>query len=247
MNKLLLKIKDSSVQSGISFNLFGYTPTSINSDAILHGDRPFEGSMSLKFFAISTNEKYDLRLASSLHLGIMGPAALGEEIQTNIHRWTGNKLPKGWQHQVRNDVILNYQLNVEKKLVSSKVFILNSMAEIRAGTLHDRIAGGFNFMTGHFNDPFKRQQKKRTSIFLFGQSQVNLIGYDATMQGGIFNRKSSYTIAAADISRVTFQASAGVVLNVKKLWLRYSQSFLTKEFRMGRNHRWGGLTAGFSF
>lgn len=247
LHKLLWKIKDSSAQSGISFNLFGYTPTSINSDAILYGDRPFEGSMSLKFFTISTNGKQDFRLASSLHLGVIGPAALGEEIQTNIHRWTGNKLPRGWQHQVRNDVILNYQLNAEKKLVSSKAFILNGMAEIRGGSLHDRIGGGFNFMTGYFDDPFERQQKKKTSIFLFGQSQVNLVGYDATMQGGIFNRKSPYTISSPDISRLSFQASGGFVLKIDKLWFRYSQSFITKEFRTGRHHRWGGVTAALSF
>ncbi|HEV7781797.1 MAG TPA: lipid A deacylase LpxR family protein [Chitinophagaceae bacterium] len=247
LHKLLLTTKDSSAQYGAGFNLFGYTPTSISNDEILYGDRPFEGNMSLKLFAISTNKKRDLRLASALHLGVIGPAALGEEIQTNIHRWTGNKLPKGWQHQVRNDLILDYQLNTEKKWISSKAFILNGMAAIRAGTLNDKLAAGINFMTGQFNDPFERQQKKKTAFFLFGQSQVNLIGYDATMQGGLFNHKSPYTISSADISRVTIQASAGIVLNIQKLWFRYSQSFITKEFRTGGNHRWGGLAAGLSF
>lgn len=188
-----------------------------------------------------------MHITSAISLGVMGPAALGEEIQTNIHRWTGNKLPKGWQHQIKNDLILNYRLQVEDKWLSSRNFILNGMADLRAGTLHNRIGTGINFMTGHFNDPYQSIQKNKTSYYLFGKSQVNLVGYDATMQGGIFNRNSPYTISPADISRITFQATAGIALNFRKIHFSYSQSFLTREFKGGRTHRWGGVSAGFIF
>jgi hypothetical protein len=247
MAKLLYKTKNSDTKYGITFNLFGYTPTSTNSNAILYGDRPFEGSMSLKLFAISSNEAKQQRLSSAIHLGIIGPAALGEEIQTNIHRWTGNKLPIGWQHQIKNDVILNYQLNIEKKLLVTDAFLLNGAAELRAGTLHDRIGGGINFMTGHFNNPYKTEKKKKVQYYLYAQSRINFIGYDATMQGGIFNRKSPYTISSGNVSRITFQADAGLVLHFQKLFLGYNQSFLSKEFRTGKTHRWGGVSLGFAF
>ena len=79
---------------------------------------------------------------------------------------------------------------------------------------------------------------------MYGQSRVNFIGYDATMQGGLFNRTSPYTIAASDVSRITFQADAGIIVNFKKLYLSYTQSFLTKEFRTGTYHRWGGISVG---
>ncbi len=245
--KLLYKTKNSNTKYGVTFNLFGYTPTSINSDAILTGDRPFEGSMSLKMFSVSTNSVHRQRLSSALSLGIIGPAALGEEIQTNIHRWTGNKLPRGWQHQIRNDIILNYQLNFEKKILTSDVFLLNGTGELRAGTLHNRISSGINFMTGRFTDPYQTGKKKKTEYYIYGQSRVNLIGYDATMQGGLFNRNSPYIISQGNVSRVTFQADAGMILNVGKIYFSYTQSFLTKEFRTGRYHRWGGVSLGFSF
>lgn len=245
--KLLYKTKNSDVKYGFTFNLFGYTPTSTNSNTILYGDRPFEGSMSVKMFAISTNSSKQERVSSAIHLGIIGPAALGEEIQTNIHRWTGNKIPKGWQHQIKNDVILNYQLTIEKKLLGTDAFLLSGAAELRAGTLHDRISGEINFMTGHFNNPYTTEKKKKVQYYLYGQSRINFTGYDATMQGGIFNRKSPYTISSADISRITFQADAGLVVHFQKLFLGYNQSFLSKEFRTGKTHRWGGVSLGFAF
>jgi lipid A 3-O-deacylase len=248
LSKLLLKAKNSDSQYGISFNLFGYTPTSINSDDILYDDRPYSSSMSFKTFVVGSDSIRKHRIASSFSIGIIGPAAQGEQIQTGIHRWLKNTLPKGWQHQVKNDIIINYQLNYEKKLLETgNGFLLNGAAEARAGTLHNRISGGFNFMAGHFNDPYQSGKRRKMEYYFFGQSRVNFIGYDATMQGGLFNRKSPYTIAASDISRITFQADAGMVVNFKNLYLSYTQSFLTKEFRTGRYHRWGGISFGFTF
>lgn len=248
LSKILLKSKNSDSQYGLSFNLFGYTPTSINSDAILYGDRPYSSSMSFKIFVAGSDSIHQHRIASSFSIGILGPAAQGEQIQTGIHRWLKNKIPKGWQHQIQNDIIINYQFNYEKKILGNrKEFLLNAAAEARAGTLHNRIGGGFNFMTGHFNNPYQSGKRKKMEYYFFGQSRVNFIGYDATMQGGLFNRKSPYTIAASDVSRITFQADAGMVVNFRKLYLSYTQSFLTKEFRTGRHHRWGGISFGFSF
>lgn len=247
LTRLLVRANDSSYQPGLRFDLLGYTPTRINSDEILFGDRPFAGLMQLEQFALSRNPEKKLWIASSISAGIIGPAALGEEIQTNIHRWTGNKIPKGWQHQVRNDVILQYKLSVSKKLVSAKPFLLAGVATARLGTLENRIGTGVNFMAGLFDDPFLQTRKKRTTIYLFGQAQGSLVGYDATMQGGVFNRRSPYTIKAGDITRLTFQGETGMVLQLKKIWLRYSQAFRTKEFRSGKTHRWGGVAAGISF
>lgn len=248
INYLLLKSANSENKYGLSFNLFGYTPTSIKSDDILYGDRPYEANISLKAFVTGSDSLRNHRIASSVSIGIMGPAALGYEIQYNIHKWTGNKLPKGWQHQIRNDIILNYQLNYEKKLATiSENFLLNTAAEARLGTLHNRLSGGLNFMTGHFNNPYQSSGKRKTSYYLYVQNRLNFVGYDATLQGGIFNRKSEYTISAKEITRITFQADAGMMLNIGKLHLSYSQSFLTKEFQAGKYHRWGGFSLGYSF
>jgi lipid A 3-O-deacylase len=247
--RLLWKPYKTNPQYGVTFNLFAYSPTSTLSDDILYGDRPFSANISLKTFLIQTDSLHQQQVSTSFSIGVMGPAALGNEIHTAIHRWLKNPPPHGWQHQVKNDIILNYQFNYEKNLMrSGSNFFLNSTAEGRLGTLNTKLTGGFNFMAGRFNKRFSpvNYQQRKTEYYFYGQSRLNFIGYDASMQGGLFNRKSPYTIPAADVSRITFQADAGIIVNFKKLYLSYTQSFLSKEFRTGTYHRWGGISAGFA-
>ncbi len=247
--RLLLNPFNTESQYGISFNLFGYTPTSILSDSILYGDRPFNANISLQIFSRQADDIHRQQISAAFSMGVMGPAALGYEIQYGIHRWLKNPLPHGWQHQTKNDIIINYQLNYEKQIASAgNIFLLNTTAEARLGTLNDKLSGGFNFMAGRFNKRFLPQgkQKRIAEYYLYGQGRVNFVGYDASMQGGLFSRKNPYTIAGRDVSRITFQADAGIIVNFKKFYLSYTQSILSKEFRTGKYHRWGGVSFGFA-
>ena len=156
-------------------------------------------------------------------------------------------MPKGWQYQVKNDLLLNYQLSYEKNMADlHHAFLLNATAETKIGTLNDKLSGGFNLMAGHFNEPFEThsKSKKKIEYYFYGQSRLHAIGYDASLQGGLFNHSSPYTIAAGDISRIVFQADAGIVFNFRNLFLCYSQSYLTREFSTGLYHRWGGISVG---
>ena len=253
--RLLWTPFDTQPQYGITFNLFGYTPTTILSDSILYGDRPFNANISLKIFSIQADEIHKQQIATSFSIGVMGPAALGYDIQYNIHRWLKNPVPHGWQHQTKNDIIINYQLNYEKQLLRAgnaqhpaDNFLLNTTAEARFGTLNNKLSGGLNFMAGRFNKRFlpPGNEKRKVEYYFYSQGKVNFIGYDATMQGGLFTRKNPYTITGSDITRVTLQADAGIIVNFKKFYLSYTQSIITKEFRTGKYHRWGGISVGFA-
>ena len=247
LNKILIRPAGNDIKYGISLDLFGYTPTSILSDSILVGDRPYAAIIDARVFASATDSIHKRRISSALTIGVIGQAGLGFEIQNGIHRWLKNPLPHGWEYQIRNDLVLNYMLNYEKRLLDKpNHFSLNAVGEIRAGTLNNTLAAGFNFMAGNFNDPFRSKNTRKVEYYFYGQAKGNFIGYDASMQGGFFNRKSPYTIPTSDIERFTFQADAGIVVNFKRLYLSYSQSFLSSEFRTGMYHRWGGISIGFS-
>ena len=55
LSTLLFKPYAMPVKYGLSLNLFGYTPTSILSDNILLGDRPFDANITLKTFLIQAD------------------------------------------------------------------------------------------------------------------------------------------------------------------------------------------------
>ena len=249
ITKLLWKPFTTAPQYGISFNLFAYTPTSILSDSILYGDRPFNANISLNTFLIQVDDVHQQQISTALSIGIMGPGALGFQIQDDIHKWLKNPRPHGWQYQTKNDIIINYQLNYEKQLLhAGNNFLLNTTAQARLGTLNDKLSGGFNFMAGRFNKRFRpvTYEKRKAEFYFYSQGKVNFIGYDASMQGGLFTRNNPYVIAGSDVNRITFQADAGIIVNFKRLYLSYTQSILTKEFNGGTYHRWGGVSMGFA-
>ena len=81
LSKFLWKPFTTAPQYGISFNIFGYTPTSILSDSILYGDRPFDANISLKTFLIQVDEVKHQQISTAFSIGVMGRAALGYDIQ----------------------------------------------------------------------------------------------------------------------------------------------------------------------
>ena len=246
LTKLLIRPRQKAIIYGITIDHYGFTPTSILSDSILYNDRPFSSNLSLQTFLIATGNKQ--RISVGLTTGIMGPAAGGKAMQTDIHRWLKNPLPHGWQYQVKNDVILNYHVKYEQQLVKAgTAFLLNGVADLQIGTHNDNLGAGLNFMAGHFNSPYIHTKNNRVSYYVYAQSKLNAIAYDATLQGGLFNRSSPYTIAEKNISRLTFRGDYGLVVSFGKLYLEYCQSILTKEFNTGKLHRWGGIRVGLIF
>ena len=104
---------------------------------------------------------------------------------------TGNTIPKGWYNQIKNDAVINYELTYEKQLLRfHDFFTIQSSATIRLGTLFTNASLGFNATLGLINSPFTSiKGKNKFQLYLYAQPLVNAIGYDATLQGGLFNRK----------------------------------------------------------
>lgn len=251
VSKILLRFRDKPATYGLASEHFGFTPTSIKSDEILMGDRPFAGVIMLKSFSISVDTARRQRLSSMLSLGMVGPAAFAGQMQAAIHRWSGDPEPHGWQYQIRNDGVVNYELNHERQLVTIPDFLsLNTNAQVRLGTLSDKVQAGLTLSLGYFDSPFvsfPNSRKKDLQFYVYSQPVGSLVGYDATLQGGLFNRSSPYTLTGAEINRFTFQHNYGVVMKVRKLYAEYYRTYLSREFKSGRTHVWGGVKLGIAF
>lgn len=247
INFLFAKLKNSTEKSGISLEHIGFTPTTIKSNQILYGDRPFASSIFLKSFKIESDTINHIRIASSLSLGIIGPGAFGYEMQKGIHEWIGDEIPMGWQYQIKNDVVINYELSHEKQLFRwNHYFALNSNLTARLGTLNTNASVGMTATLGLVNSPFTSvYDKNKFQIYLYSQPLANFIAYDASLQGGLFNRSSPYTVPDFDIERITLQNNFGIVMQWKSLFLEYNRVFLTKEFATSKSHKWGGFRIGF--
>ncbi|GEQ85847.1 hypothetical protein ULMS_13550 [Patiriisocius marinistellae] len=250
-NHLFYKQNDEATETryGLAVEHLGFTPNRYELPEVQVGDRPFAASIMLKSFMIATNTEKRTRFTSSFNLGFMGPAAFGEEMQVGIHKATGNKTPLGWRHQIKNDIVLNYEIGYEKQLLNlSDLFSLQATTNAKVGTLFTNASLGLNTTFGIINQPFASiTERSGFKIYGYAQPIVSLIGYDATLQGGVFNKKSPYTIASKDVERVTGQFNYGLVIKTKTLYFEYSQAIITKEFVTGSTAKWGGIKIGFTF
>lgn len=245
INFLFLKPKNSEFKYGLSIEHIGFTPDNIKSTEIQYDDRPFAASIMLKSFIISTDTIQKSRFVSSLNLGIIGPGAFGKEMQVAIHKATGNTIPGGWQNQIKNDVVINYELNYEKQLLRyTNLFSLNASSNAKIGTLFTNASLGLNATIGIINSPFTSlKHQNKFELYFFSQAIVSIIGYDATLQGGLFNSKSPYTINS--IERFTAQNHYGIIMQTKKMYFEYFQTLQTREYEIGKSYKWGGIKIGF--
>ncbi len=248
LNFMLLKPAGSQLQFGLAIEHIGYTPPNIKSPLIQFGDRPFAAAIMLKSFVMATDTGNRSKFSTSFSAGLIGQGAFGKEMQVGIHKLTGNVIPEGWQNQIRNDVVLNYEVTYEKQLLRYNNFLsLQGGSSLRAGTLFTGASVSMNSAIGIINSPFDINGNRNFQLFFYAEPVATLVGYDATLQGGIFNNTSPYTIAAEEIERLTGQFNYGIVLKTKTLYFEYTRTAITREFESGSSAKWGGIRIGFTY
>lgn len=246
INKILISSRKAHTKKyGIRIETAAFTPTSILSDSILLNDRPYAATMALNFYQMSYFAEVKIKLVSDLQIGVIGPAALGKEIQTGIHRVTNNSLPLGWQHQIKNDFILNYSTRLEKELLSYRSLVsLNAFGQINLGTYQTNALIGLDLSFGQKNNIFNASENK-FPYFIYLQSKLKTVAYDASLMGGLLNRTSEYSIPFSAIKKVVAEQHVGVVIQFPHVYFGADFGFITPEFSGGKSHAWGGIRLGF--
>lgn len=256
LSKLLIPInKDALNYYGINFEQDVFTPRSIRHDSIYFGERPFAGVFFVSQFLVSINSEKKQRLSTSLALGIIGPEAKGEEEQKGIHYALQNIQPLGWEYQIATDYILNYNVKFEQGLFAKKRIECIGFVGSRLGTLYDDISVGAMLRGGWLQSYFKNlglssssgklnengagDKTNKFQCYIFGKAELKTVAYNATLQGGMFNKNSIYTLPSQDIKRVVGMAHLGFVMAYKRVSLEYSHAYISPEFDIGLSHMWG--------
>ena len=249
INSILITPETFRLKHGLSIEHIGFTPERYDLPDIQFDDRPFAASIVLKSFVVAQHSAKKIRLHSSFSIGLIGPGAFGEEMQVGIHEATGNKVPRGWRHQIKNDIVVNYSLGIEKQILNlNNVASVQLQSNLNLGTLFTNASVGTNVILGKFKNSFSSENHNQDlQIYVYAQPLVSVIAYDATLQGGLINRDSPYTISSKDVQRLTSQFNFGLVIQTKTLYFEYTRSSITKEFETGNLAKWGGIRIGFTF
>lgn len=229
---------------GLNLEQDCFTPKSIRYDTINYLERPFAATAFFSHFLVSLDAERKQLLQTQLDLGVLGPCARCEDEQKAIHKALVNIRPLGWEAQIAEDYIINYRLKYEKALLYTPYAELMATTAARVGTLYTDASLGINFRTGWMNPYFnnlgiEKNGGRKFQLYLFFRANARAVGYNATMQGGLFHTNSIFTIPDKDISRLVCDVTAGVHLVIRRVQLEYSRSYITPEFVRGVDHGWG--------
>lgn len=227
-----------------------YTPSTTKTGGIKIGDRPYAAYLYFASKKTSNDPVHRFRQISELDIGIIGPNSYGEWVQRAFHNSVPtNNEPLGWEYQIQNDLVLNYSMTYEKGILSNKHFEMNLLSTGQIGTLYTNFTGGIGLRAGWFNPYFtypgvekrrilKDKGLRTNQLFFILKGSGKVVGYDATLQGGLFNKSSAYVIPVKDVSRVVFQTSVGVTATLGGFRFDVEQVLLSPEFSGGLWHKW---------
>lgn len=243
---------ENYIYSGFGFQQRIFTPYSIAEPNSIEGDRPYSAYLLATNFAVLINPTKNLKLSNEIGIGIMGQAAGGKEVQKLVHSLIGSITPIGWEAQLENAFLIEYQFRVEKGFFNDWVanhFV--PFASTRVGTLTDLVQVGLITKWGNKNNFL---QDARTPIELNNKLiwewlfEANLQGvfYDATLEGGLFNDGPNVLTKDEIISR-QYQFRTGFNLYYKKFSFRYMIKFNSTDFNSAVIHRYASVNVGLAF
>lgn len=227
-------------------NLYGfsikqniYTPVNPDIEEVSVGDRPFSAFLTIGQFRESYNLQKSLSVKSSISFGVLGPASMGGIVQSSIH----DIEPVGWNNQINNTIVFDYSLKIEKGIISTPNIEFNVTAGGNIGTIFNKINTGLYFRTGSFIPVLKgiKANNNTFQYWFFVTGETNLVFYDATLQGGLFNKSNPYTIQSTEINRFVVNVSVGFALYYKKVGVELQNFYLSPEFKNAYDFRWGRI------
>ncbi len=230
-------------------------------DPAMH-DRPFAG-YAYAGGGINLYYKNESILKASAQLGILGPNALGKEVQTEFHKKVlkAYYTVEGWDYQVKDEIGLNLDLSYQRLFYrsSSRLIDISGASSVLIGNTLSGLNAGILFRLGNLN-PFYESSSANSRIknkqgdtrevpvefFLFTKPQLNLAVYDATIQGGLFR---------ADKGPVTFglrhwvySQQIGVNFAWKRLTAKYIVTLKTREVKSAADaYHYGSAILAYNF
>ena len=265
-----LSVKDTSHLRnkvlGFEFGQKLYTPHSgsINFTGVddpQYIDRPFAAYLYVGS-TLNLLYKDESNLKLGAQIGMVGPAALGRPIQEFVHRAFGLYKPSGWEYQIDNDFGLNLSAEYNRLLARADWadVSLTSYADLGNGFTGAGI--GPMFRLGDFNQLFNSLSTQSTAIksqsfkplnqrelFFYYKPQLNVVAYDATIQGSLFNsRKPGSMEVTLDPERLIFSNQLGVGYSGKRFVIDAAVLFHTKDVKeMREADSWGSITILYRF
>lgn len=246
----------------ISFDLQQqiFTPADTEARQPPPGDRPYAGILTANLGLLS--DTTTSRSTLGLQLGVVGPWALGEQVQNGFHNLIGQQKNNGWHTQLKNEPII--------QLLSARVWRLglgdvgglqtDALPDLETGLGTSRVyaLGGVRLRLGQGLDSDYGVARVRPGMsggdaftptrplawYVFAGADTQAVAHDITLNGNMWH-------GSPNVKPEPFVAEFEVGLAVMAYGTRitYTQVFQTQEFQhqKGGLHQFGSLAASVRF
>jgi hypothetical protein len=223
-------------------------------------DRPYAGWLRGDIALLT--DKDNSRSVLGLSLGVVGPAALGREVQNGFHALIGDTSNKGWSYQLPNEPA--FQLLAERtyrlpvgRVAGLELDVLPSLTA-QVGTVLDYAQAGFLFRVGQGldsdygvprilpglsgGDAYTPTRPLAWYVFAGGDGQA--VARDEFLDGSAFSSSRSVGHRA-----LVGEAEVGAAVMLAGVRVTYVQTFQSPEFKNQRAgvFNFGSLSASVRF
>jgi hypothetical protein len=218
-----------------------YTPKKITIAAPQPNDRPWAAWTYLGGVAQRVNKESGKLDTVEIDVGMVGPPALGDQIQTAWHRWVGASKPLGWANQIPAEpaVVVSY-VHKQKLDIGTSVFQVIPHAGISVGNVFTlaRAGGiariGLN-MTGFGPDSIEPggamlqntrnaadpDSRGKFEFYAFAGFDGRLVARNIFLDGTLFRDSPS-------VSKRTYVNDASIGVSMRYQWLRISLTHIRR-------------------
>jgi len=251
---------EGAMRVGFAFGQNLYTPNDTDRRTLDRRDRPYA---AWTYATISLVTDTGSRLDTvALDIGVVGPAALGEQVQNNVHRLMGVDKSNGWDNQIDNEpgVNLIWQRKwriAPRPLFDDFGFDVTPMVGASLGNVFTHASAGAAFRFGQDLKADYGPPRIRPSVagsdfyrtnsgwgwYLFAGFEGRAVARDITLDGNSF--RDSHSV---DKEILVGDAQFGFAILYEAVRLAFTYDMRTKEFDGQReNVRFGAISLSTRF
>jgi lipid A 3-O-deacylase len=244
-----------------------YTPQNLKLYDYIPDDYPYSAALYAVHALYSYNNRKQYSLQTEIHLGVMGPPALGGETQTLIHEMIDNALPHGWSNQLKTDILLNYNFTAEKQIFSAGHFLeFIGGGQASVGTETNSLSFYPLIRIGKMNpyfDGYIKQysaisgttgaSRKQVQLYLIIKPEIQWVLTNALLQGGVFSGgskdedgKQIVFTSYHDLNHLVYAFSCGVVATSGRLSMSFTQHANSMLLKNTYAHEYGNISVYYS-
>lgn len=189
--RVILNANQQSTSYGwrIGQDLYTASDIKIPPELLQPIDHPYAGWLYAGLTTESVNaEGRGSRFA--IDVGCLGPCAGGRWAQTSLHRLLRQPLPVGWSSQLRQEwgVVVSEAWSPERWSPDSSVDV-TSWLKGRLGNIFTDVSLETTLRWGRLND-----LPEQAAHYVFLRAEGKAVGYNATIQGGLFRNQKDVTV-----------------------------------------------------